>query len=596
MAHGCMDIKSRLKLLIGVILAVGLIASIPVAYAQYPSKPQVTKDGTAILIQDYASVPISSLRLNGPYPAPIDYHGQLGKANSLRSEPADAPLSTTRFFVIGQNGILYILNTKTKEFTTYIDFGKIFPKFNTDPNLGMGLVSIEFDPAYTKNGRFYTVHTENPAVTDTSGPSNASLPTLDLSGFAPTASLDPPVGEAKYQSVIMEWKDTNIKDSTFEGTAREVLRVGTNFPRHPMGTMLFNPLARRGDSDYGNLYVCAGDGEAGERPGITHPIPQRLDAMQGKILRITPDITLRPKDMLSSNGRYRIPSTGPDPNPFVDVKIARPEIFAYGLRNPHEISWDKATNTLIAADIGNHSWEEVNIITKGTNYGWAEREGPEVTFVAGPNGGRTGSQVNPPVPIPSPDTLIVDGLDKPVTPVYPVAAFSHQDGLAIGTGFVYRGKLMPQMNGKYFFSDIATGRLFYTDLGEMIEAHKSINKQAAIHELQIIYKSPYGASQDEEKRRMFDIVKDEFAHKGGIAVKNCVLPDGSSNNGTLVMCGGRGHGVDPYGVEYGGGRADVRLAVGGDGEIYILSKADGMIRKMVSVVSPPPASKMAAAN
>ena len=95
---------------------------------------------------------------------------------------------------------------------------------------------------------------------------------------------------------------------------------------------------------------------------------------------------------------------------------------------------------------------------------------------------------------------------------------------------------------------------------------------------------------------MFDIVKDEFAHKGGIAVKNCVLPDGSSNNGTLVMCGGRGHGVDPYGVEYGGGRADVRLAVGGDGEIYILSKADGMIRKMVSVVSPPPASKMAAAN
>jgi len=579
-------------------ILVGLLTSTPAAFAQYPTKPQIFKDGTAILIQDYASVPISSLRLNGPYPAPIDYHGQLGKVNTLRSEPANAPLSSTRLFVIGQNGILYILNIKTKEFTPYIDFGKIFPRFNTDPNLGMGLVSIEFDPGYAKNGKFYTVHTENPRMPGAGDtPSNASLPTLNLDGFTTTAAINPPLGVALYESIIMEWTDTNIKDSTFEGTAREVLREGTNFPRHPMGTMLFNPLARSGDSDYGNLYVCAGDGEAGERPGITHPIPQRLDALQGKILRITPDITLRPKDMLSSNGRYRIPSTGPDPNPFVTISMARPEVFAYGLRNPHEISWDKVTNTLIAADIGNHSWEEVNIITKGSNYGWAEREGPDVTYVNGPNGGRVGSQLTPPVPIPSPDTLVVEGLDKPVTPVYPVAAFSHQEGLAIGTGFVYRGKLMPQMEGKYFFSDIATGRLFYTDLAEMLADSKLPNKQAEIHELQIMYKSPYGTSQDEEKRRMFDIVKDAFAHKGGIAVKNCVLPDGSSSaEGGLIACGGRGHGLDPYGVEYGGGRADVRLAMGGDGEIYILSKADGMIRKMISVVSAPPASKTASAQ
>ena len=60
-----------------------------------------------------------------------------------------------------------------------------------------------------------------------------------------------------------------------------------------------------------------GDGGAGELAGATRTIPQRLDALQGKILRITPDINLRPADELSSNGRYRIPTTGSDPNPFV---------------------------------------------------------------------------------------------------------------------------------------------------------------------------------------------------------------------------------------------------------------------------------------
>ena len=108
-----------------------------------------------------------------------------------------------------------------------------------------------------------------------------------------------------------------------------------------------------------------GDGASGETPGVTHPTPQRLDALQGKILRITPDINLRPGDMLSANGRYRIPSTGADPNPFISVPNARPEIFAYGFRNPQRMSWDVPTNTFIANDIGLHDWEEVDIVTKG---------------------------------------------------------------------------------------------------------------------------------------------------------------------------------------------------------------------------------------
>src|SRR5207245_930846 len=106
-------------------------------------------------------------------------------------------------------------------------------------------------------------------------------------------------------------------------------------------------------------------------------------------------ITLHPKDALGANGRYRIPSTGLDPNPFVSVKGARPEIYAYGFRNPHRLTWDRVTRTLVADDIGNGSWEEVDIVRKGANYGWAEREGPEQVFTGGPRNAKTGSRIDP---------------------------------------------------------------------------------------------------------------------------------------------------------------------------------------------------------
>jgi hypothetical protein len=229
------------------------------------------------------------------------------------------------------------------------------------------------------------------------------------------------------------------------------------------------------------------------------------------------------------------------------------------------------------------------VITKGANYGWAEREGPEQTFVGGPNGGRTASQISPAAPFPSPDTLVVEGLDKPVTPVYPVAAFSHRDGIAIGSGYVYRGKLMPQLVGKYLFTDIASGRLFYADLADMLNARATTpGKMAAINEIQIVYRAPDDAGKGAVNRRMFDIVADAFLRKGGVRSGKCVLPDGSSNADGLITCGSRGQGVDPDGIPWGGGRADVRLAVDGDGELYLMSKSDGMVRKLVGTAVPPP--------
>jgi hypothetical protein len=578
---------------VGIVLLLSFLANVPAAYAQYPSQPQISKDGTAVLLEDYASLPLSSathhagvdqgfVPLPGGKKGDINFKGELARVTSMRSEPANAPLAASRIFVNDENGTLYILDKRTKQFTPYLRFVDIFPSFmaNSGP---MGLVSFVFDPDYAHNGKFYTVHSERPGYAP-SAPTNASLPTLNLDGYTITPSVNRSAEPPRVQSVLIEWTDTNIHNATFEGTARELLRVGLNHGSHTMGDVIFNPLARPGDDDYGNLYVSVGEDFAGETPGPGRTLPQQLNTPLGKILRITPDINLRPKDKLSPNGRYRIPSSGSNPNPFVSVAGARGEIYAYGFRHPHRMNWDPVTNTVLINDIGANSWEEVDILTKGGNYGYAEREGNEQFFTLPDDASTTGSQMHPPVPFPRDDHLTVDGLPEPVTPLYPAAVYSHQDGDAIGSGFVYRGKLMPALRGKYIFNDISTGRIFYANLGEMIAGHGERNKQAPIHELQIMYKGPGDASgQKAVKRRMFDIAAEAWTRKGGIpGADNRVLP--GYGNATKTPR------TDPEGVPYGGGRVDLRLAVDGDGELYVLTKSDGMIRKPTAVVVPPRAA------
>jgi hypothetical protein len=563
------------------------LAAVPAAVAQYPTQSQVSKDGTAVMLEDYANPPLSSATHGGANSTEIDYKAQLGRINTLRPEPANAPLAASRIFVDDQNGTLFILETATKKFTPYLKFADVFPKFASDKGNATGIVSITFDPGYAKNGKFYTVHVENPALPGSSTPINTQLPSLKLDGYATTDTVNPPEGPVHLESVLVEWTDTNIRNATFEGTARELLRVG--FDRnHPMDDTVFDPLAKPGSSDYGNLFIGVGDGAQGETPGPSHIIPQQLNTLLGKILRITPDINLHPKDMLSSNGRYRIPSTGGDPNPFVNVAGARGEIYAYGLRHPHRFAWDSASKMMLVIDIGLHYWEEIDLVAKGANYGYPEREGNEQLFVD--DAGKTGSLENPPVPFPDRDLLHVDGIDEPVVPIYPAALYSHWEGDSIGSGFVYRGKLMPQMRGKFIFNDMTTGRIFYTDVAEMIATLGQRNHQAQIHELQIMYKSPYDASaQTAVKRRMFDVVAETYAHKGGTPAQDRVLPGAAGATTGWRDPEHKQPKADPEGVAYGGGRADIRIAMGGDGEVYVLSKSDGMIRKMTAVVTPPPA-------
>jgi hypothetical protein len=577
-----MKAHAKLRLFVPGVL---LLCAVVKLHAQYPAGPQITKDGKAVLLEDYAKAPLTSRTPNtfdyATYPPPTNYTDQLSRINFLRSEPAEAPHALDRFFVCDLNRHLYTVTRSNQQFSVYIDFESTFPKFDNNPGFAGGLVTFQFDPAYVSNGIFYTVHTENPGKGSMFEPSNpnAVLPP----GYSTTTVINPPVGTVQRQAVLAEWQDTNITNDTFEGTARELLRVGFTGTIHPMGDLIFNPLAQPGDWDYGNLYIANGDGGAGEQNDSRHALPQRLDTLVGKILRITPDLNLRPQDELSANGRYRIPTNGPDPNPFAftnanftTVAGLRKEIFAYGFRNPHRISWDATSNTVLVDDIGLHSWEEVNVIRKGTNYGYAEREGIEQLHVFA---GLTGSQIDVPFPTNS-DFLTVTGIVGTVVPTYPVASYSHEDGDAISSGFVYRGNLLPQLRGKYVFGEIVNARLFYCDYAEMLAADDGVRAtQAPIHEIQVVHDSPIDAPDSGPMtNRLWDVVAVTYTNLGGLPGSQR-LPGGNNSYTTW--------GNDIDGVPYGRGRADLRLALGGDDELYVITKTDGMIRKITAALSPP---------
>jgi hypothetical protein len=344
------------------------------------------------------------------------------------------------------------------------------------------------------------------------------------------------------EAVLIEWTDTNIKNDTFEGTARELMRVQLNTRIHPMGEVTFNPAARRGDPEWRVMYIGMGDGGAGEAKTEIRQHPQRLDTVVGKILRIIPDLNEQTsKSTVSENGRYRIPND----NPFVSTTGARKEIWAYGLRNPHRLSW--ADNHLIAASIGLRTWETVNIIKKGANYGYSQREGNELLQAD-----------NVTTKLPAVDKIATqignEVTDTVVVPTYPVVEYPHKPGGgdAIGSGYLYTGKAVPALRGKYIFTDLSTGRIWWVDFKEMLSADDGDPKTlAAMHEVKISWN---GQTYD----TMFPITMAAYHTRGG---KDPDLP-------------GRG-------TVSGSGRADARFGADANGELYLFSKTDGVIRAVV---------------
>jgi glucose/arabinose dehydrogenase len=292
--------------------------------------------------------------------------------------------ASDRIFVVEQYGRVRVFKNEhgAAEADVFLDIrDKVQMKHNEE-----GLLALAFHPEYKTNGRLFLYYTPKSAR-----------------------------GESK-RNRLAEYRvsadDPNKADPASE---RVILDIEQKYGNHNGSTLLFG-------AD-GYLYMSHGDGGLANDPDNN---AQNLGTLLGKITRI--DINNK------SDGReYAIPSD----NPFVDQAKypgARPEIWAYGLRNVWRMSFDRLTGNLWAGDVGQNAWEEVDLIVKGGNYGWRVREGQH-DFLA--------------------DESVVKS-----TLIEPLAEYSHREGLSITGGHVYNGDKYPALDGVYFYADYATGRVW----------------------------------------------------------------------------------------------------------------------------------------
>jgi len=421
-----------------------------------------------------------------------------------------------RRFANDSRGLLYLLDGKNQP-SVYANVGAAFP-LAVYNRLASGFIGFEFHPEFAKNGLWYTVHAERAM-------GNPATPNFIPPGFTPA--------DVTYHNVITEWRAKSPTANTFDGTRRELLRfahIVMNLT-HPMGHLEFNPTAKPGALDYGLLYTSGSDlgfsnggGPHQNNPGQT----QRLDTLIGAILRIDPRSPSESKGM-KGLGDYTIPAVNKfaadgDPKTFG-------EIYAYGFRNAHRLSWDLTDGTMFASDIGMNNIEEINIVHNGNNYGWMKREGLFENGIT-----RPGGALNELFPLPA---EILDGRKKDEF-TYPVAVYDHNDGQAVTTGFAYHGSI-PQLRGKFVFGDIVRGRLFATDLAAMKKADDGIPQtMAPVEEIQLF-------------------VRDAGGNRTAVTFRELI----EATNGATVT------------------RADLHINRSRDGELFISSRQDGMIRMLV---------------
>jgi glucose/arabinose dehydrogenase len=243
-----------------------------------------------------------------------------------------------------------------------------------------GMLSLAFDPQFAVTGHAFVYFTD-------------------------------PVGDIAIERFTLPVTPGAPSPGSVEATAVRVLTIAHRaFANHNGGQLQFGPD--------GMLYVGTGDGGGGGDPLGSG---QDLDSLLGKLLRI--DVTSLP---------YRVP---PD-NPFVGQPGRRPEIWAFGLRNPWRFAFDLPTRTLYIADVGQGRREEVNVVADGAgerNYGWNIWEGT--------------------ICYPSGTSCSPSGITMPLID------YDHADGCSITGGYVYRGSALPEVAGRYFYSDYCSGWL-----------------------------------------------------------------------------------------------------------------------------------------
>ncbi len=237
-----------------------------------------------------------------------------------------------------------------------------------------GLLGLAFHPAYRQNGRLFVNYTDRNGDTV-------------VSEFHGTATRADPASE------------------------RVLLQIDQPYANHNGGWIGFGP------DRY--LYIATGDGGSGGDP---HNNGQRRDTLLGKLLRIDVD----------RGSPYSVPAD----NPFAREGGSRGEIWAYGLRNPWRVSFDRRTGNLFLGDVGQGSFEELDFQPAGRgglNYGWNLMEGPECFRQ---------------------DSCDRNGL------VLPVFAYGRDQGIVITAGYVYRGMRFRQLSGAYVFGDYGSGTIW----------------------------------------------------------------------------------------------------------------------------------------
>ncbi len=258
-----------------------------------------------------------------------------------------------------------------------------------------GLLGMAFHPQYKNNHKFYVYYSQQEPKRSV------------VSEFQASAS-DPDKADLSTERILME--------------------IQRPYWNHDGGCMVFGPD--------GYLYFSVGDGGDGGDP---HDLGQSLNFFQAKILRIDVDA----RDVRS---RYGIPKDNPFAGPYHEEAGHKPEIWALGLRNVWRMSFDRETGQLWAADVGQDKWEEVDIVTRGGNYGWSVREAfhPFKDTRHGP-----GQLIDPVIEYAHSPMLAKDSK-------FP----DHGLGVSITGGYVYRGKKIPALRGMYVYGDYQYGTVW----------------------------------------------------------------------------------------------------------------------------------------